>query len=240
MKNSMLVAALILLSVVDAKTLSRDDARATSLRTNADSIKQLNEEIEKLQGKVKELENPDLSRFASARADFDKKSAPDRVEDSSMCTFSNCEECTAQQSCGWCSVLQKCFEGDRLGPANAKCTYWNFETCKTGCQDYFDCDSCLSQAGCGFCMESCKCLEGRSEAGPDFDGCASGWYHGKGLKTCPMVQRLPGDRAAEVGAALCEDIQFRRLKEREILEKVDRADSWRVAEALEKSDKELW
>lgn len=225
----------VVFHVVESKMLSRD-GKNQQLRVGSDTIASLNEEIETLTAKVRELENPkDMTRFKEAKA---KTETTNRLGDESMCQFDNCNECTAQQSCGWCPVLQKCVEGDLMGPTSAVCTLWHFEMCPTSCSDFSDCNSCTSTDRCGFCFGLCRCMEGG--ASPDFGPCDEGWYHSKGTKKCPRVQKWPGDPSQSPTANMCSDAQYRVLRAREVLEQVDKADTWRVKEQLEKSDVSLW
>ena len=52
-------------------------------------------------------------------------------------------------------------------------------------------------------------------------------YHESG-SAIPPVERMPGDGSQSMEEMLCSDTIYRRSKMREAIDKVDRANSWRV------------
>ena len=216
------------------------DGTLRASHRSEDTVESLNKQIEELQEKIETLKHPDERRFKEARAALDTQEKEGNTVQSNMCQLNNCAECVSHQSCGWCPVRQMCMEGDRLGPLSGNCTYWNFDACATECKDHLVCDDCLSQQGCGFCHSSCSCMEARGSSGPDFGHCSGGWYHASGEKTCPEVQRMPGDRSDATDISVCLDRQYRYNKMREVLDKVDKSTTWRIQQELEKSDRDLW
>lgn len=67
----------------------------------------------------------------------------------------NCSSCAANPSCGWCENSNQCVEGDKTGPKNGFCPFYNFDKCphKSDCSSYNNCKQCMQDVGCGWCSD---------------------------------------------------------------------------------------
>jgi hypothetical protein len=67
----------------------------------------------------------------------------------------DCNTCTNDASCGWCSSTGKCLEArlDGTGPClNGSCPkYWNYNNCSEQCRSYDSCDGCTVDPDCSWC-----------------------------------------------------------------------------------------
>lgn len=59
-------------------------------------------------------------------------------ETSEACSIlNNCNSCTANPNCGWCSMTQVCVPGNKNGPSNGQCNFFEYGQCGAP----RDCDS---------------------------------------------------------------------------------------------------
>lgn len=65
-----------------------------------------------------------------------------KVDAVSVCgTFTDCTTCAAYQGCGWCTVEQKCVEGDEYGPLTDICSFYSYGSCNgADCASLTSCD----------------------------------------------------------------------------------------------------
>jgi len=103
------------------------------------------------------------------------------------CTaFLNCDDCIAEDGCGWCESTGQCLPGNSLGPGGIKanCTEWFFDTCLIEpCYRFTTCQRCVQDPFCGWCNTTSKCQEG-DKIGPIFGTCLFFWY--KTVAQCPQ------------------------------------------------------
>lgn len=48
------------------------------------------------------------------------------ISNSSCSIFTNCGSCVADNKCGWCSMTQTCMEGDKNGPKDGSCAFFDY------------------------------------------------------------------------------------------------------------------
>jgi hypothetical protein len=108
-------------------------------------IGDLNDEIKKLDSKIKEI----------------KAQLPDINNACSM--YNSCVSCTSGPGCGWCSVSSRCVPGSSEGPNDGSCTFFEFGSCSgpKDCDSYKDCDLCIKDISCGWCdtTGTSKCMK---------------------------------------------------------------------------------
>ena len=53
----------------------------------------------------------------------------------------NCESCTSNPFCGWCSISQNCVEGNEKGPLDGTCSFYEYKVCSKhkNCEKYKKC-----------------------------------------------------------------------------------------------------
>eukprot|EP00735_Rhodelphis_limneticus_P015001 TRINITY_DN912_c0_g1::TRINITY_DN912_c0_g1_i1::g.16014::m.16014 TRINITY_DN912_c0_g1::TRINITY_DN912_c0_g1_i1::g.16014 ORF type:complete len:3347 (+),score=1122.88,sp/P24821/TENA_HUMAN/32.68/3e-33,sp/P24821/TENA_HUMAN/32.58/1e-28,sp/P24821/TENA_HUMAN/36.25/2e-16,Filamin/PF00630.14/0.2,Filamin/PF00630.14/0.037,Filamin/PF00630.14/1.2e+02,Filamin/PF00630.14/0.88,Filamin/PF00630.14/2.3e-06,Filamin/PF00630.14/8.9,Filamin/PF00630.14/0.0016,Filamin/PF00630.14/1.4e-06,Filamin/PF00630.14/0.0098,Filamin/PF00 len=109
---------------------------------------------------------------------------------------STCQQCNAQDGCGWCDG--KCVEGNSQGAFYATCPVasdWSYDSCP--CTTYTSCSSCLSSTDstdrtkqeCGWCPETASCHSGSTQGPSDGASCPSwnvNWVHGFDA-SCPVA-----------------------------------------------------
>ncbi|KAH3742736.1 calcium-binding protein [Pelomyxa schiedti] len=76
-----------------------------------------------------------------------------------LCAYTDCQQCTANSTCGWCAESQRCFEGTSAGPLFASCTNWEYATCHSCAIS--TCTLCIADTGCGWCLDT-HCQRGDS------------------------------------------------------------------------------
>jgi len=228
-------------NVTSATKTSKADQAKADLENAVRNLESLKGTISSLEQTVKVLRT---KRKKEEEAALKKRPKPefDRSDDRYLCEYSNCQQCTLQKGCGWCASLHKCLEGDRRGPFNAKCKYWDHEACEGGCSVFPDCGSCLKEEGCGFCTKTCECVQGNA-AGPGFNNtCGGGWFHSKAekAKTCVPAEKWPGASDADMDTKVCAAKQFQLLRIRHLALEVDRKNAIGFAKAMEEDDKIVW
>ena len=79
-------------------------------------------------------------------------------KDLSICSsLTSCSECTANPSCGWCSLSNKCVEGNENGPLyQSTCSVYEYNKCskQTDCSRFKSCDKCIEDVGCAWCSNN--------------------------------------------------------------------------------------
>lgn len=116
-------------------------------------------------------------------------------KDLSICSsLSSCSECTANPSCGWCSLSNKCVEGNENGPLyQSTCSAYEYNKCskQTDCSRFKSCDKCIEDVGCAWCSNNINglgCIDQISTDCPE-----SNRIHLWGEKNvCPRKNKLRG------------------------------------------------
>jgi hypothetical protein len=91
----------------------------------------------------------------------------------------SCSACSLLPECGWCAESQVCVGGNKLGPFNTQCAFYDFSHCRhVPCEARGNCGDCLKDLECGWCAADAACSGGGS-AGPfDKTACqAPLWFH---------------------------------------------------------------
>jgi len=71
------------------------------------------------------------------------KSKLPAVSSTSICSkLINCDACTGNSGCGWCSMTQTCVEGNEKGPYSGECTFFDYKICSgpKECSSYENCN----------------------------------------------------------------------------------------------------
>jgi hypothetical protein len=105
----------------------------------------------------------------------------------------NCSTCAANPRCGWCESSNQCVDGDKTGPKNGFCPFYNFDKCphKSDCSSYNTCNQCMQDVGCGWCsdlnLNTHICLnKNEAEKGLcNFNFFHHVWKKNYKLSTCP-------------------------------------------------------
>jgi len=111
----------------------------------------------------------------------------------SVCNlYFDCDSCSTNAKCGWCSATSQCIDGDSSGPINSVCTFYKYGTCNdAGCGTLNNCKSCLGNPLCGWCTDENLGYEVCIQQPANFTGCPSvGWFHLGGYQSACDIPGL--------------------------------------------------
>ncbi|CAK71859.1 unnamed protein product (macronuclear) [Paramecium tetraurelia] len=106
--------------------------------------------------------------------------------------FYTCYECLQDESCGWCSMEDKCVEGDEKGPQKISCNFYSYKQCNgRQCHKYNTCATCIADPSCGWCIDDNRYMSGCLQQPYDYQGCPrNGWFHLESRQnSCPQQLR---------------------------------------------------
>jgi hypothetical protein len=99
----------------------------------------------------------------------------------------SCTACSLLPECGWCAESQVCVGGNKLGPFNTQCRFYDFSDCRhVPCEARGSCGDCLKDLECGWCAADATCSGGGVSGPFDKTACqAPLWFHSqKEQATC--------------------------------------------------------
>lgn len=147
------------------------------------------------------------SKIAELKTEYDKiseKLGPLRASYEKAAKNCNehltCNSCKTSESCVWCTVEEKCVNGDEYGPLDGDCSDYLYQECTyAGCEEYKDCNTCIGDSVCGWCNIGHICYEGTELLKGD---CSfKYYYHSEGNTDCPEYseeETVYNDNAEEV------------------------------------------
>ncbi|CAD8160623.1 unnamed protein product [Paramecium pentaurelia] len=106
--------------------------------------------------------------------------------------YFTCYDCLQDESCGWCSMEDKCVEGDEKGPQKISCNFYSYKQCNgRQCHKYNTCATCIADPSCGWCIDDNRFMSGCLQQPYDYQGCPrNGWFHLESRQnTCPQQLR---------------------------------------------------
>lgn len=75
--------------------------------------------------------------------------------------YLDCESCTEDVDCVWCSTSRQCLQGSSNGPYGFLCPDYDYRVCAlVGCSRVLDCVGCVATVGCGWCPDRQQCMTG--------------------------------------------------------------------------------
>jgi hypothetical protein len=108
--------------------------------------------------------------------------------------YFDCDSCTTNPSCGWCSSSAQCIDGDAKGPLTVICPYYSHGKCNdAGCSNSKNCFDCVQNPYCGWCTDETMGYQVCIQETASYDGCpAQGWYHlGNYAQSCDVPRIDP-------------------------------------------------
>ncbi|CAD8079053.1 unnamed protein product [Paramecium sonneborni] len=106
--------------------------------------------------------------------------------------YYTCYDCLQDESCGWCSMEDKCVEGDEKGPQKVSCNFYSYKQCNgRQCHKYNTCATCIADPSCGWCIDDNRFMSGCLQQPYDYQGCPrNGWFHLESRQnSCPKQLR---------------------------------------------------
>jgi vacuolar-type H+-ATPase subunit I/STV1 len=160
----------------------------------------------------------DLKRI-NRKIDQIKKIIPDTT--SSCAALTDCQACTTNTGCGWCSMTQSCLAGNAEGALDGSCSFFEYGKCSApDCTSLKTCTDCIKDATCGWCGNSVDpvCMtkdDGETECNEDrfihlwktINVCPSLTDDNKIAKILKLVEK------AENGIVLTDPEEIRRKRE---------------------------